>query len=140
MGTPVPPPITPDPVPAGDTCIRCWGAGKEFGDIATPSKITISISGVVKGPNWFPALGEPPDGVFELTQLGFSPCGYGLTAGGIAYTAGFNQFGTEVTITDLIFGTVYFSMSENICELLTFSFDLGFFDGGTILIILPGVE
>lgn len=75
---PPPGPIPPvlDPVPAGDACIFCWGNGKDFGVGETPSSLVVVIQNVEKGPSWPPISGDPPNGTFELTQVGGTPCGY----------------------------------------------------------------
>lgn len=67
MGTLIPPPTIPDPVPPGDPCDFCWGPGKPFG-LVTPEELIITVTGIEKGPNWMPIDGDPPNGVFILSQ------------------------------------------------------------------------
>lgn len=69
---PEPPPL--DPVPAGDSCTVCWGNGKPFGVGETPDTVVVVIAGVEKGPGWMAGDGEPPNGTFDLEQLGGFPC------------------------------------------------------------------
>lgn len=73
MGTPVPP---FEPVPPGETCSVCWGAGKPFGVGPTPSEVRVMITGIEKGPDWEIGFGEPPAGSFDLTQTFGVPCGW----------------------------------------------------------------
>lgn len=44
MGTPVPPPLIIEPVPAGNPCAIAWGPGKPFGDGPTPESIVVNLS------------------------------------------------------------------------------------------------
>jgi len=74
MGTIIPPPPIIPPVPPGDKCLYCWGVGKYFGDIPTPSKVYVNIEGVEKGPLWTAGKGEPFSGTFELEQNPIWPC------------------------------------------------------------------
>ena len=76
MGTIIPPPPIIPPVPPGNHCSHCWGVGKHFGDIPTPSKIYVNIEGVEKGPLWNSYDGEPFSGTFELEQNPIWPCRY----------------------------------------------------------------
>jgi hypothetical protein len=67
MGTPIIPPIDPPDVPEGDDGL-CWGLGQPFGDGPTPSIIYAKFSGILKGPNWVAARGEPLNGTYQLNQ------------------------------------------------------------------------
>lgn len=78
-GTPGPEPPGPpplDPVPAGNACTVCWGNGRPYGVGETPITVTVVIEGIEKTPTWIPPIGDPPDGVFELTQNIFQACTY----------------------------------------------------------------
>ena len=66
MGTPI------DPYEPGDPCSICWGAGKPFGDVETPLRVLMKISGVKPGA-MYESFGSPPlNGSFLLQQT--SPC------------------------------------------------------------------
>lgn len=62
------------PIGAGDLCGNCWGPGKPFGDVVTPDRIEVSISGLGKSVDWIPSLGEPISGKFLLNQNPAQTC------------------------------------------------------------------
>jgi len=136
MGTP---PAVP-PVAAGDLCPFCWGPGKTFGPEGTPESIIVNFSGIEKGPDWIPALGEPIDGTFEVTQDLVLPCkftGPGVGGSGISLT-----FGVGVTsmTAETSLGNTCFVRAAAACRTVVGNegvFTL--FIGGTATIIIPEV-
>jgi len=62
---------TPD-YEAGDQCERCFGIGKTFGDVNTPSTVKANFSGIMRCPELPP--GPDPNGPHILTQI--TPCYY----------------------------------------------------------------
>ena len=137
MGTEIPEPITPDPVAPGDTCSVCWGVGKAFGDIDTPSSIILNFSGISKSPTWMSGDPEPLDGAFLFTQDLSTPCEFDDTTAGLVGTVFFLPDTTQIRV-DEIFGPVMFSgLSDNACELLIDNTGTVIFEGGSCLITLP---
>lgn len=140
MGTPIPPPIIPDPVPPGGPCTTCWGSGKPFGDGDTPESVTANVSGINRGRFWDPSDGEPPNGVIILPQQGLSGCSFELVTANhtflLAWTSAMSRFTIRLPSSALVFaGTVL-----DICK-TSFTNVVGFsFFGGTVEIKVPEIE
>lgn len=139
MGFRIPPPPTPNPVPAGNACTNCWGSGKPFGDGSTPDQIVVSVSGIVHGPNWIPANGEAPEGEFVADQLPGTPCQYLYNPG-----AGFDieiKFLVATTTASIFipFGIIYFSGVVGVCETFLENTENDRFTGGSVKITIPKV-
>lgn len=137
MGTPIPVPDPPTPVPPGELCENCWGPGKEFGDIPTPSSLTCIIDGVVKGPLWVPADGEPPNDTYELPQDPEQFACIFEILGAINLSVQFSRTTTQVEGS--ITGRFGFFQGQSNAECVTVvrSIINQHFTGGTATIILP---
>lgn len=72
----VPPPKVAEP----GGCGACFGPG------GTPVHIFASISGIDLGPDWFLALGSPPNGTWQLTRIATCTWQGGLFPWAITYT------------------------------------------------------
>ena len=57
----------------GDDCLTCHGAG------TTPKHFYVSFTGIMKGDDWIGGDGEPPNGLYDITQHGVNPCHWFLT-------------------------------------------------------------
>jgi len=137
MGIPVLPPIDPDPVAPGTGCTRCWGSGKPFGDIDTPSKIIISISGVEPGAAPIPAGAPRPDGEFLLNQTGGDACTYTLVTGGVVLIVQFLAGTTTFSWNHPATGTSWIASKLSECELKLNGQTSGTWINGTAYITLP---
>ena len=62
-------------------CSNCWGPGKTFGDIPTPSETQLSLYGIEKGNDWNPGDPEPPNGTYTLSQDPLNPCRFNWSDG-----------------------------------------------------------
>lgn len=137
MGTRIPEIVPTPPVPPGEPCPFCWGEDKEFGNVPTPSTVSINFSGISKGPNWQAADGEPPEGDFDVPQnVEEGPCNFHIR--------------TDIDIelnyaptSTLLFGSkvggfgFFFSIHEEECiNVLSSSLD-DHFSGGTAVVTLP---
>lgn len=60
MGTPIPWPNS------AASCVPCWAPTKPFELYLTPQFIQVTVTDIIKGPNWAPPNPEPPNGFFEL--------------------------------------------------------------------------
>lgn len=69
------------PLGPGDPCGICWGSGKPFGDVETPDRILVHISGLGKSGDWTASLGEPIDGKFFLDQNPAAACTFSAVSG-----------------------------------------------------------
>jgi len=138
MGTPISPPIDPDPVPAGDLCVKCWGIGKEFGDIDTPSSVIATIFGMEKASNWIAAYGEPLDGDYTLEQDIIYPCLFRFTDSptGIHWS---NESLYSTIFATNAEGYSCFSGGTDQCSLLILNTLDNRFTGGSCLITIPEI-
>ncbi len=141
VGTRIPPPEDfPPPIgpvaPGGD-CTVCWGIGKEFGDIDTPSAIQVVFSGINKGPNWLPAYGEPLNGLFLIPQVVPVPCAYQKTAAQPTITLVFGVAGTGLRMDDSLTGAKYFFAAAGVCVLEFVNEENDHFVGGSAELTLP---
>ena len=139
MGTPIVPPVRPDPVPAGDLCTRCWGIGKALGTDETPSKVTATFFDMRKADNWIAGYGEPLDGDFILEQHSAIPCKWRLIA-----TPMYVIWDVSGSVSSLLVvnieGYACFSGSDDQCELLIMNQLDNRFTGGSCLITIPEIE
>ena len=86
MGTPLP------PVVDGDLCSSCWGAGKQFGDIATPATLKVQLTSILQGEFGTTAIETELLTTHYLVQTDFS-CAFEVTANGFLWRLVFsNQF------------------------------------------------
>jgi hypothetical protein len=139
MGTPIPPLPDPDKVPAGDQCSICWGVGKTFGNVDTPSKVIASVSGIEHGPSWIPSDGEPLEGKFELVQHDTKSCWfwYYQEPYGIGW---YNEvLNSEVYIFN-VNGPSHFDSFETTCSLVYNNQHVTRFKNGSVVITLPETE
>lgn len=137
MGTPIPPPAPTPPVAPGFDCIFCWGPGKTFGDVETPSSIDIEFDGIAPGPNWGPADGDPPEGKFTLPQFAEGlPCLY-EDADTLDISVGFLEASTSVQASK-VGGNAFFSTVDSDACVTVLANDLDdHFTGGTATITIP---
>lgn len=112
---PVIPPDLP-PVPAGDACTTCWGNGKPFGVGETPSKMTVVIQDVEKGPDWIPFNGEPPNGTFELIQNPNVPCTFNGFTVGFLLQLSYGGLFTVFQVIGFPLGGISFFGFEGACQ------------------------
>lgn len=137
MGTKIPRIIVPGEVPAGVACSNCWGIGKTFGNVDTPSEIIMTVSGVNKGPDWVPFQGEPPNTVMTLEQVAGTPCRYdgsdGTNFGTVIFDAG------ETVVIALSFRQQGGFINENadLCALSITGNTSDYFTGGSVVLQLP---
>lgn len=137
MGTPVPLPIDVPPVPPGDPCTTCWGTGKPFGDIDTPSEIPAIVSGINKGPNWSGSAGVPPNGERLFIQDPNFPCRYSADFDVWFVRMVFGSVFEGCSLTRLGFITAFFSRVPDACRELYTNEENDKFVGGTVQIFLP---
>lgn len=140
MGEPIVPPEDEPPfgpVPSGPACANCWGIGKPFGNVDTPASIRVKISGVNKGPNWFPPLPKNPNATFVLTQIIGIPCAYRFTVAAVTVQVVFNAGNTS--IGGLLFpsGVTFFSGVVGPCETEIDNAENNHFVGGSAVITIP---
>ena len=62
-------------------CANCWGSGKTFGDVPTPSQVSVTLYGIEKGSNWMPVDPEPPNGTYTFDQDILYPCRFNCSDG-----------------------------------------------------------
>lgn len=138
---PPPGPIPPDldPVPAGDACSLCWGNSKPFGVGDTPESVVVVIQDIEKGSTWMPADGEPPDGIFILTQIGGTPCGYALFDADFSMFFNFGPVAAGFSIFDDTFTIFIFSGPGPICNTFFENTLTDPFVGGTATIFIPPI-
>ncbi len=60
--------------PPPNTCNGCFGAAQ------TPDLILINFNGILRGDDWVPADGEPPNGIWPIPPDG--PCHFGAIVNG----------------------------------------------------------
>lgn len=68
----------------GDDCLTCYAAG------LTPLHYYVSFVGIMPGDNWIAGDGQPPNGLYDITQAVANPCRWELIViGGVRvfYTA-----------------------------------------------------
>lgn len=140
MGTPVPPPIVPDPVGAGDDYIECWGIGKPFGDDDTPGQVTASVSGINKGPAWFSGDGEPQNGVFTLTQSIILPNVFNMFTATHGFSLAFSTPISSFVIFNIALAFQFLNEVGFPCPILFQNQITDKFVGGSVLITIPEVE
>lgn len=140
MGTPIPPPFEPPPVPGGDACAICWGAGKPFGADGTPDSVSVNFSGINKGDSWSPGDGEPIEGLFEIPQSILSACFYLFQDAEWTITVFFDSDHTDITAESAI-GKIHFETpNAAICAIAAINERDAEFIGGSAIIYIPGVE
>lgn len=89
----------------GDDCLTCYGAG------ATPLHYYVMFVGIEKGDNWILGDGEPPNGLYDITQHPVNPCSWFLVVVGgvrVYYTTEPGQ-----TILQLIYRHPLFAFVSN---------------------------
>ena len=138
MGTRIPLPVPDPPVPPGDPCVNCWGSGKPFGDVDTPSILTVTFSGVEKGLGWVPGDPEPIDGAFLVTQNIISPCRFDFDDGVTTVQVDFGIGNTEVLAGDVGAGIELFNGSGLPCVQLINNSLTGRYINGIAAILIPG--
>lgn len=140
MGTPITPPVEPDPEPVGDPCNQCWGAGKPFGDGDTPASINVNFSGLQSGISQVIENGPNEDGSWTLPQKIGVPCVFEIPLfGGFGIDVLF-QFGQTGVVADAFFSTIFFGFTESPCSTLIFqSFPFGSLPG-SCKILIPEVQ
>jgi hypothetical protein len=62
-------------------CSNCWGSGKTFGDVPTPSQVEVTVYGIEKGSSWLPGDPEPPNGSYTFDQDVLYPCRFNWSDG-----------------------------------------------------------
>lgn len=119
------------PIRAGALCSFCWGPDKAFGDVETPDRIWVHISGLGKSVDWTPDLGEPISGKFLLDQDPAVACNFsrvygkyeirimiypGLVASMIIYNGITNQWviGTFVICATTLTGGAQFGFENGL--------------------------
>lgn len=139
MGTPIPLPTIPDPVPPGDFCDSCWGPGGLFGVGPTPESILVTVFGIKKGPNWGVLDGEPLEGEFTLDQNVVLPCLYRGGGGGSLLQVLFLSNATGASIVAPSAETMFFYNQLIACNILLDNEEDNHFVGGTVKITIPKV-
>jgi len=136
LGTRIPlPPI----IPPGNLCSACWGDGKDFGNIPTPSQLNIYFSGVEKGAGWIPGDPEPIDGNFLLDQHSSWPCVFEHDDGTTEIQLWFSTFNTELSATDTNTGVGLFTGVEGLCTPVIDNQITVTFKNGTATVTIPTV-
>ena len=140
MGTPIPPIIEPPPVDAGDACSICWGVGKPFGDLETPSVVVIDISGINKGVGWTPAYGEPTKGRYALGQTILGACQWIHHIDNVLIEFRFDAFDTFLNVTTDKGFFCLIHASGPPCQLEVENLLSVIFTGGTAVITIPEIN
>lgn len=138
MGTPIDPPVIPDDVAAGSLCPNCWGSGKTFGPIDTPSEIQITFSGVNLGEDWQSGDYDPIDGTFTLEQNSTFSCEFNYQDADFTVAVVFFSSFTQVFARDSDLHDHFNGMSFTACELEVLNDEDSYYTGGSIVITLPG--
>ena len=140
MGTPIIPPVDPDPSPASTKCVECWGVGKDFGNLETPIYMQVTFAGMQKGQNWIAAAGEPSDGTLRLRQSPFVPCLWTLVVGDNEYALYLFSAETKVRIIrNGLFNSYMLVSSEGCSSFLVNDVD-NYFKDGTVEIVVPEIS
>lgn len=136
MGTPIPDPIEPPDSGTGNPCSICWGVGKPFGDVDTPTTVLIRVSGVNKGPNWTAANGEPVNGDFNCEQVPGFPCTW--QAVGVGFNVVYSYSGgiTSATVVNEKGNGVFAGQNLSPCELSLGNQLTSIFELGTVEVVL----
>jgi len=133
MGTRIEPPIIPPVVPAGDGCSRCWGPGKPFGGVHTPSEILVLVRGMNTGPGWNSAYGDPPEGDYSVAQDPVFPCRFIADVGRWKFAVYWLESSTQTQIILLEPRVLIFATTSNpFCSLLVPNVLTSIFVGGTM--------
>jgi len=139
MGTPIIPPVDPDPVPPGVFCSRCWGNDKKLGDGPTPSSVTATFSGIEKGPGWSAGMGEPLDGDYILIQRPIMPCVFRFLDDPSYVTWDCAGVYVEVFGVNSEGSTVFYGVN-GLCDLFIANIQFHRFKNGSCLITIPEIE
>ena len=139
MSTFIPKIFVPPPVVAGIDCPHGWGVDRLFGDNPTPSKLWVSILGVIKSGTWVPGDGEPGNSLFELNQkIGF-PCQFDNAPASPFCLIEFFADRIQIVATTTT-GFAFFLDVDSPPERRTINGDpLGRFDEGSAVISIPKV-
>lgn len=140
MGNQIPLPVSVAPVPAGDDETVCWGVGKAFGNLPTPSQLILRVSGVIKSDLWQASDGDPQNGEYLLQQdPGFSgqfEVDEGGLSAAVIFFAGFT-FIVALSTTRIAFFD-YFDVQE--CASFVNNGIENPFKGGSARIWIPKVQ
>lgn len=140
MGDKIPLPVDVAPVPAGISVPLCWGVGKDFGDLPTPSQLILRISGVIKSDLWQASDGEPQNGEYVLQQNTINPFLFRDDTIGKEADAVFFPFATVINARSTTFVNYFLFGSLPICQLFVDNGIENPFKGGSARIWLPEVQ
>lgn len=121
------------PASVGQACALCFGDGKTFGAIPTPSVVTVVFSDIEIGPAWVSGDGDPPNNSYRLRQN--TPCLFQDTFDGQLLALEWLSFLSRVQLT-ISSGVAFLSTTSNLC-ILTYENQLS---GGSAKFINGGCE
>jgi hypothetical protein len=140
MGTPIIPPVDPDPVDAGVDCVNCWGSGKSFGVDSTPESLVLTVSGMNKGPGWSSYYGDPPDGEYTIEQEAGLPCDYEGVDGDFVFKVFYLNTTSQAQIIYKSISLIFATTSNPVCALYMENVLTYIFVGGSMSISVPEVK